>query len=234
MRIIIFIFLFLLLSVSQFILGQTSGEQDAPYLPKHYISVNPLNILLFQQAGVTYEYKPGVMGFGVTTGYIYPNNKTYSNYFIAGPTSYGSLGNYSGVFVVPQVNVYLTKPKNSKHGSLIYLSVKMVYKYMHIDSTGHTAWYHEGNGYYIYRKMIDKVNIYGGFVDFGYRYVLYHFFFDINLGLGTTWINHKMTIGGEHIGLSPDPIHYINPPRQEELHQNPVTINFTLNFGVAL
>jgi len=231
MRIIKFIFLFL--SASQFIYGQTSGGQDAPHLPRHYISVNPLNILLFQQAGVSYEYKPGRMGYGVTAGYIYANHNTYVNYFIAGPTLYGSLGDYSGFFVVPQANVYLTKPKNSKHGSLIYLSVKMVYKYMHIDSTGHTAWRHTGNGYYIYRKMIDKVNIYGGFVDFGYRYVLYHFFLDLNFGIGTTWINHKMIIGEEHLGLHPEPLNYLNPPRHEEVHQNPVTINFTINFGVA-
>lgn len=104
---------------------------------------------------------------------------------------------------------------------------------MHIDSTVNTAWYNEGDSYYLNRKMIDKVNIYGGFIDFGYRYVLYHFFFDFNFGLGSMWVNHKMIIVGETEGFRSDPIHNINPPRQEELHQNHVTINFTLNFGVA-
>jgi len=80
-------------------------------LPHHYISVNPLNILFFQQVGITYEYKPGKLGFGITAGYIYPNKKEYSNWFIAGPVKYGSLGYYSGFFLVPQVNVYLSKPK---------------------------------------------------------------------------------------------------------------------------
>lgn len=214
-------------------LGQTGDKPVASQFPKHYISVNPLNILLFQQAGITYEYKPGRMGYGITTGYIYPNNKTYSNYFIAGPTSYGSLGDYSGFFVVPQVNVYLTKPKKQNHGGLVYLAVKVVYKYMHIDSTKSTAWENKGDGYYIYRKMNDKVNIYGGFIDFGYKLVLHHFFFDLNLGVGATLINHKMIISGEHFGLGREPMYYLNPPHQDEIHQNPVTVNFTLNFGVA-
>ena len=212
--------------------GQTGDEQKAAHFPKHYISVNPLNIFLFQQAGITYEYKPGVIGYGITAGYIYPNKKTYSNYFIAGPTNNGSLGDYSGFFAVPQVNVYLIKPKHSEHAGLVYISLKMVYKYMHIDSTGQTAWYNEGDNYYLYRRMIDKVNIYGGFIDFGYRYVLYHFFFDFNFGVGKMWVNHKMIISGQ--AVNPSPIQYFNPPRQEEVYENHVTINFTLNFGVAL
>jgi hypothetical protein len=224
--------LILFISVPFLMFGQNSNELKEVHFPKHYISVNPLNILLFQQAGITYEFKPGVMGYGITTGYIYPNKKEYSNYFIAGPTNYGSLGDYSGFFAVPQVNVYLIKPKHSEHANLVYISLKMVYKYMHIDSTSQTAWYNEGDFYYLYRKMIDKVNIYGGFIDFGYRYVLHHFFFDVNFGLGSMWVNHKMIISGETV--NPAPMHYFNPPKREELHQNHVTINFTLNLGVAL
>jgi hypothetical protein len=213
--------------------GQKNELQLDVRLPKNYISVNPLNIILFQQAGITYEYKPGVLGYEITTGYIYPNKKEYSNYFIAGPTNYGSLGYYSGFFVVPQVNVYLTKPNYSDEGGVVYLSLKMVYKYMHIDSTSSSAWFSEGDSYYLYRKMIDKVNIYGGFIDFGYRYFLSHFFIDLNFGVGSMWVNHKMIIAGEKLGTSPYPMIYINPLRREELHKNHVSINFTLNFGFA-
>ncbi len=223
--------LILLISVQFSMFGQNSTEVKEAHFPKHYISVNPLNMSLFQQMGITYEFKPGIMGYGITTGYIYANKKEYSNYFIAGPTNWGSLGDYSGYFVVPQVNVYLRKPKYVKHSGLVYISLKMVYKYMHIDSTSKTAWYNEGDGYFLYRKMVDKVNIYGGFVDFGYRYVLYHFFFDFNFGVGKMWVNHKMIIAGE--AVNPSPIHYFNPPKRDELHQNHVTINFTLNLGVA-
>ena len=229
---VIYILVFLIsASLSGF--GQKSDKSAAVPVPKHFISVNPLNVLFFQQAGITYEYKPGTIGYGITAGYIYPNYKTYSNYFIAGPTLYGSLGDYSGFFVVPQVNVYLIKPKKENHGSLVYLALKVVYKNMHIDSTKSTAWENKGDGYYIYRKMNDNVNIYGAFVDFGYKLVLNHFFLDLNFGVGATWINHDMTVSGEHLGLSPEPTYYLHPPMHDEVHQNPVTVNFTLNFGAA-
>jgi len=231
MKTIIPIILFL--SVPIFLAGQVSDEEIAAHFPKHYISVNPLNILLFQQAGITYEYKPGPIGYGITAGYIYPNHKDYSNYFIAGPTNYGSLGDYSGFFIVPQVNLYLTKPKDLVESGLMYISFKMAYKYMHIDSATPTAWFNEGDSYYLYRKMIDNVNIFGGFIVFGYRYVFSHFFFDFNIGPGVMWVNHKMVIDWQSVGMNPDPRNYINPPRQEELHQNHVTINFTLNLGAA-
>ena len=218
---------------SQFVFGQNSDTQKAVHLPKHYISVNPLNILLFQQIGITYEYKPGVMGLGITTGYIYPNKQEYSNWFIAGPTGYGSLGYYSGFFIVPQVNIYLTKPKDVQNTGLVYIALKGVYKYMHIDSIGRYAWdTHADDYYWVYRKQFDNVNIYGAFADFGFRYILHHFFFDINFGPGIMFVNHQMIIAGEATG--PYPIHNVNPPRREELHEHHVTINLTLNFGVAL
>ena len=80
---------------------------------------------------------------------------------------------------------------------------------------------------------IDDVNIYGGFIDFGYRYYLSHFFFDFNVGPGLMWVNHNMIITAESYGMTPYPIHYINPPRPEEVHEKHITINFTLNLGVA-
>jgi len=227
------IFIISLFTIPLIVHSQKNGLNLDEQLPRHYISVNPINIILFQQAGITYEYKPGVMGYEISTGYIYPNNKTYSNYFIAGPTNYSSLGNYSGFFVNPQINLYLTKPKHSDEGGAVYISLKFVYKYMHIDSTVSTAWYNEGDGYYLYRKMKDKVNIYGGFIDFGYRYFLSHFFFDLNFGPGFIGVNHKMIISGEKTGPTPDPMHSINPPRLEELHQNHITVNFSLNLGAA-
>ena len=61
----ILVFLF---SAPLFGSGQTGDKFFAPEFPKHYVSVNPLNILLFQQAGITYEYKPGRMGYGINFG----------------------------------------------------------------------------------------------------------------------------------------------------------------------
>lgn len=211
--------------------GQNSTEPQIFRFPRHYISVNPLNLAFFQQAGATYEFKPGRMGFALSTGYIYSNHQEYSNYFVAGPTNYGSLGDYSGWFAIPQVNVYINKPKDPGNANLFYVSLKGVYRYMQIDSTQQTAWYNEGDGYYWYRKMIDKVNIYGWFVDFGYKFVLQHFFLDVNFGVGSLSITHKMTVSGE--SQSSSYWHYFHPPDQDELQQQHVTINFSLNLGGA-
>jgi len=211
--------------------GQGQQESNDISFPRHYISVNPLNILFFQQVGITYEYKPGMVGYGLTAGYIYPNHKEYSNYFIAGPTNAGSLGDYSGLFVVPQVNVYFNKPKYSGHANLIYLALKPVYKYMHIDSTEQTAWSHPDD-YYVYRKMNDKVNIYGGFVDFGYKCYIHHFFFNIEVGLGILAVDHKMTISSERISYYQE--HYYHPPKEESTNESHLTVNFSLILGGAL
>jgi len=231
MRTLLLLILFLTPPLLTF--SQTIDEQKAIRSPQHYISVNPLNMLLFQQLGVTYEYRPGMAGFGISAGYIYPNHKTYSNYFIAGPTDVASLGDYSGLFLMPQVNLYVRNPRNPKHGGSIYLSLKMVYKYMHLDSTYATAFYNEGDGYYDYRRMNDNVNIYGVFADFGYKYVFNHFFFDLNCGFGSMWLNHKMIIHGQTTGMYADPMYYLDPPVDEELHQNHVSANFSFTLGAA-
>jgi hypothetical protein len=153
--------LILLSAAPIFMSGQSwksSDDQPEVKFPRHYISVNPLNMKLFQQIGISYEYKAGIAGYGITAGYIYPNYKEYNNFFIAGPTEYGSLGDYSGFFIIPQLNLYLTKPKHEKHGGVIYIALKLVYKHMRVDTTRSTAWSHEED-YYHNRKMIDKVNL---------------------------------------------------------------------------
>lgn len=93
--------------------GQSTDSSEPTIYPKHYISINPLNISLFQQAGITYEYLPKNIGYEISAGYIYPNYKTYNNFFIAGPTTNGSLGDYSGFYIVPDVNVYIAKQKRN-------------------------------------------------------------------------------------------------------------------------
>lgn len=223
--------LFLILSPLIFF-GQKSVDWQEYDFPRHFISVNPLNMLLFQQIGISYEYRANDFGFEITPGYIYPNKQEYSNWFIAGPTNYGSLGYYSGFFVVPQINIYVTKPRNSMHTGLIYLALKGVYKYMKIDSTGRYAWdTHSDDYYWVYRRQLDKVNIVGGFVDFGFKCYLYHVFFDINIGPGILSVNHNMLVTGEAKG--PSPIHAVNPPRHETLREMHLTVNFSINIGGA-
>jgi len=199
----------------------------------HNISINPLNIFLFQQIGLTYEYRLAKLGFGITPGYIYPNNQEYSNWFLVGPTKYGSLGWYSGWFVMPQVNLYLTKQVSSDEGGVLYLALKFVYKKMHIDTTAVTVWENEGDGYTIRRKMMDKVNVYGGFIDLGYRYFLNHFFFDLNAGVGPMCVDHNMIIYAEANGSSTNSMQYLKPSIEEKYHQWAFTANFALNLGIA-
>ena len=203
---------------------------------QHFIAFNPLNIGYFQQIGLTYEYKSGTFGYGVYTGGIYANHQEYSNFFIAGPTENGSLGDYRGFFIEPMVNYYFNKQKYKNHASLFYMSLKVVYKYMYLDSTHVTRWVIDGgDGYYDWRKMIDKVNIYGGFLDFGYRYALYHVFVDVNFGLGILGNKHNMLISGEHgASLDPNPMTYYHPAKTLTVSQVLLTINFTLTFGLAL
>ncbi len=221
----------LILLVPSLLFGQHDQDNKEKKPPRHFISVNPLNILLFQQAGISYEYKPTWLGFGITTGFIYPNYKTYSNYFIAGPTNLGSLGDYSGVFAVPQVNLYFNKPRHPDHGSLGYVAVKFVYKYMHIDTTKITAWTNEGDGYYDYRKMNDKVNVYGGFLDIGYKYFNGHFFLEFSFGPGLMGVNHNMIVYGSSVGSNPYSVHYLDSPKNEHWDELHYTINFSINLG---
>jgi hypothetical protein len=232
MRIIIFIIAFFICSF--FIYGQQREDSSKVHLPKHYISFNPLNIIFFQQIGLTYEYKPGTLGYGITAWYIYPNEKEYSNWFIAGPVKYGSLGYYSGFFLVPQVNMYWSKPKNVNNAFLVYLSFKAVYKYMTIDSIYSYAWdTHADDYYWVYRKQVDRVNIFGGFVDFGIKRVWKYFFFDINIGPGLMFVNHNLVIAGETYGLGyHSDVSNIHPPRSETENELHMTINFTLNLGI--
>jgi len=190
MKIILFVTFFTFCSIVVYAQKPDTATKD--HLPRHYISVNPLKILFFQQAGITYEYKPGRFGFGITAGYIYPNRKEYSNWFIVGPVKYGSPGYYSGFFLIPQFNAHLSKPKKVSNRSLAYLSLKGVYKYMTIDSTHSCAWYTytAGDYYWTYRKQVDRVNIVGCFMILGFKYVWKYFFFDINIGPGNFVLNH--------------------------------------------
>ena len=191
-------------------------------------------MLFIQQAGITYEFKPGMFGIGMTGGYIYPNRSEYSNYFLAGPTDYSSLGYYSGCFVEPQVNCYFFQKAKEGRTRLLYIALKGIYKYLTVDSTQKIAWYSQGgssDGNTTYRKMDDRMNVYGAFVDFGFRLTGPLFFFDLNIGPGIMHLQHDMVIYGEAYGQSQ--VYYVNPPQQEVLEETHVTVNFSVNLGIC-
>jgi hypothetical protein len=83
MKISLFVTLFTFCSIVVYAQKPDMATKD--HLPEPYISFTPFNILFFQQAGITYEYKPGRFGYGNTAGHINPNRKEYSNWFITGP-----------------------------------------------------------------------------------------------------------------------------------------------------
>lgn len=199
---------------------------------KNYLSVNPINMIFFQQIGITYEHKFDKIGIGISPGYIYANNKEYSNWFIAGPVSYGSLGYYSGYYIIPHLNIYILKSKITNNNIQSFLSLKIVYKNLKIDSTQVTVWENYGNGYASYRKMDDNVNIYGGFVDFGFRYLKRRLFIESNFGVGFLWTRHDMVIFGKGAPY-PNDIEDVNPPSHSTKTEFTPTINFTINIGIT-
>jgi len=223
----------ILLFISCHVLAQHNNlEKDNPY-QKHYISINPLNMTLFQQLGLSYEYKLSQFGFGISTGYIYPNHKKYSNYFIAGPTNKGSLGDYSGYFIIPQINFYFLQIIEQEKNKFLYLYIKPVYRNITLDSTYATQWINHGEANFTFRNMDDDVNIFGGFFGLGYKFLYTKFFFDLNLGIGNLTINHDMKV---YKTSTPYAAYYeeFDPPLEEKIHESNYTINFSFNIGIAL
>jgi len=230
MRWIIFI---LGISTSSFTFGQVSHSDTNKHFPKHYLSVNALNLILANQIGITYEYKSGLIGIDVSSGYIYPSGSELSRFLIATTTNYGAFENYSGFFAIPQINLYFSKPHNFNNATICYLSLKGVYRNMHIDSNKLYIWNHNTNGddSWIYRRQVDKVNIKGAFVLFGLKYIYKHFFVDFNIGPGWLSIDQKMIVAQEQTTHGWPT--YANYPFKDKLNRHNYTINISLNFGRA-
>jgi len=221
---------FLLVYCSSVICGQINKSASSYHLPKHYFSINPLNLYLAQQAGFTYEFKPGMFGFALGTGYMYRNNSTWSDYFIVGPVYKGQLGYYSGVYAIPQLNFYV-KPKMFGQGAaMFYVALRGVYRYMSVDSIGYVPWsYDEGFETYKCYKMVDRVDIYGAFVNIGMKVLHRHFFFDVSFGYGLLSTYHDMFISSYEIRNHIGPVY--NPPKHEEYFDRHQAFNINLSFG---
>jgi hypothetical protein len=202
-------------------------------LPRHYLSINPLNAALFQQVGLSYEFKPAHFGFAITAGYVYANKLNISRLFMAGTVNYGPFEYYQGLFVVPQFNFYFSKPIFGENTTLLYISLKGVYKYLFIDSTEYHIWNNTNGDYYdLYRKQVDRTHIYGGFAVFGMKRVFSHFFVDMNLGLGVLAQEHRLiTVGESNSGPRQDNLSNISPPREAVVKKQNFAINFSINLG---
>jgi hypothetical protein len=222
----------LLVFCSTVIFGQNNKSGSSYHLPKHYFSINPLNLCLAQQAGITYEFKPGMFGFALGTGYMYRNNSTWSDFFIVGPVYKGQLGYYSGVYVIPQLKFYFKPKMFEKGATMFYVGLRGVYRYMTVDSIGYVPWsYSEDYETYGCNKMVDKVNIYGAFVNLGMKVLHHHFFFDISIGYGFLNTNHDMFISSFEIKNHIGPIY--SPPKHEVFIDQHQAFNINLSFGGA-
>jgi hypothetical protein len=212
--------------------GQDIDSSSSYRLSKHYFSINPLNLCLAQQAGITYEFKPGMFGFALGIGYMYRNNSTWSDFLIIGPHNEGKLGYYSGVYVIPQLNFYF-KPKISEKGArMFYVALRGVYRYMTVDSIGYVPWsYSEYYETYGCNKMADRVNIYGAFINLGMKVMRHHFFFDISLGYGILSTYHDMYISSQEIKNHIGPVY--SPPKHEVDIDQHQALNINLSFGAV-
>jgi hypothetical protein len=217
-----------------FLYGQRPDSTAKKHLPYHYFSINPLKCGLFQQAGISYGYRPGRFGFEVAAGYIYPSGFNAGRFFIARTSNYGALEFYKGFFLDPQFNFYLWKPKDAVKATICYLSVKGVYKYMFMDSTHYYIWDHEtgGDDYWLFAKQVDRLNIMGGFVMFGVKHIDKHFYVDFNIGPGMLALNHNLVVAGEGHDMRDD-ISNVRPPRRVTFNQYVFTMTMSLSFGVA-
>jgi hypothetical protein len=232
------LFLFLFLTYSSLNLLGQQPDSTNKQLTQHFISFNPFNILV-KQIGISYEYKPGRFGFGITPGYIYNigDDEGLLRFFIAGFAELGDYGVYKGYFINPQINYYLKK--NSPYQHQTYLSLKMVYKHMHLDSSKAYLWDDQngGNDYNIYRKQVDRLNIFGAFLLVGDKYIKKHYVRDFYCGIGFLLLFHHLIIDGEYMDTSGNDLSNtyqkstFNPPQKLLFEQLNPAITFGINFG---
>lgn len=200
--------------------------------PRNFFSINPINSFLLDQAGVTYEFKPGRFSIGLTGGYKYAGGRNYSRFFIASSANYGAYEFYSGMFAVPQMSLYLNKPRKRYNTTLAYLSVKGIYKYLHVDSTEYHVWDNTiSENYFGYRKMDDHVNIIGLSLNFGIKFGFKRHFIDINFGPAIIKRSHKMHVVAQANSAALIPCFPCVTPFDETFSHTQKTMNFSVSFG---
>jgi len=227
----------LIIICSSFVYGQKTDTISKDNFPRHYISINPINSVLLGQAGLTYEYRLKGVGFDISLGYFYPNRINVSRFFIGGKVQYGPYEFYSGYFINPQLKFYLSKKERAKNTTYDYISVKMTYKQLHVDSTDYHVWkmYDTGgDDFAIYRKQFDKANVVGTFFGYGFKKISQHFFTDFNFGAGLIYDRHDMILTGQKYFIEMSSIHSpgnIYPPQKERFDFFNFGFNFSFNIG---
>jgi hypothetical protein len=212
--------------------AQQTDSTARDHFPHNFISLNPINISFIQQLGLTYEYRYKRIGFGLSGGYIYPSKFNIGRLFMARTVNFGPFEFYKGFFCNPQINIYLKNPERLKRNAIVYIAVKGIYKYMHVDSTKYYEWdYSRGDYYDIDMKLVDRCHIGGVFVDFGVKYENNGFFIDFNIGPGVLIQQHNAYFAGREDGGGHS--NYPLPLAKDSWTKVYPSINFSLNLGGA-
>jgi hypothetical protein len=224
--------LMLLCSLNLF--GQQSDSTSKNKFQHHYISINPVNALFCQQAGISYEFETNDFGVEISTGYFYRTHFFYSKWGIEGiGKNDGSIYPFNGFYIIPQLNLYLIK--NNKTDNIYYISIKGVYRNLNCDSTEFHFWHKDNydDDYWVYRKQKDNLTINGGFVLFCMKHCVKHFFIESYLGPGFLNIKHDMIVAGQNPGSEAyhNDVSNIKPPRHDIINYGNVTFSFGLNLG---
>lgn len=228
------IFTLTIIICSTFIYGQSTDSISKNKAPKHIITINPLNAFVFQQAGLTYEFKAKRLGIGISTGYFYPNKLNISRFFIAGTNEQGAYEFYSGVYATPQLKFYVINPETRDDEIFCYITLKGVYKSLKVDSNAYHIWdTGSGDDSFYYRKQIDKCKITGAFLGFGFTRVINHFVFDFNFGAGYLGSVHNLIIAGEGCNITVDSFTNVKPSRQETYRERHFTTSLSVGLGYA-
>jgi len=222
----------IIISCSLRLFGQQTDSTSKSKIYHHYISINPLNTLFCQQAGITYEFKTKRIGFEITSGYFYRNDVFYIQSGVEGIKNKGELGSYNGSFIIPQLNLYLNKINET--GNCYYVSFKGVYRKLHSDSseTRFWSWEDGGNDYWLYRKQDDKLRISGLFFLLCAKHYEKHYFAEAYLGPGMLDIKHDLIIVGQYVGEDVYNESNINPAKKEIYQYRRFSLSFGLNLGL--
>lgn len=192
---------------------------------RNYISVN-IPGCLFQQPGITYEYRTKTFGFGFTAGYIYPANHGGTS-ILLGDWGPGTLGYARGLFMNPQFNYYFPK-RWQNYSPSFYLGIKPIFKYAFTDSTVDINLYRISKDDFMHVRQQDNYYSYGAMLMLGFKTRINHFFFEIFSGLGWKQNIHESYV----VAKGTNHPHKCAPYNSEIIH-NILAMQFGYSFGVV-
>jgi len=221
----------LFLFSTSLLLGQNSDTLSKKN-QEHFISFNPLNTLLLQQYGLTYEYKYKKLGLIISSAYMNDSEKNFNRVFIAGSTNHGALEFYSGYNLHPQINYYFKDDNYKQKATFCYIGLKGVYKNLSIDSTDFHIWDTNTGGdyFWVWTKHKDDLKIKGAFLIYGVSYRKQHFYLDFNFGPCILNHHHEILLAASQANSG---TFVESPPLKKTLIEKHITVTLGINIGLA-